>query len=260
MSTILVTGGTGTLGQPVVARLREQGDEVRVLSRRSGAGTHVGDLKTGAGVAEAARGAELVVHAASDTPFGRADFKQTAHLLDVAGDAEHLLYVSIVGIDQIPFPYYKRKLACEHLITSSGIPSTILRATQFHELIASVARAVERLPLALLPLDFRFQTVAAAEVAERVADLIGGQPAGGILNFGGPEVLSLEHMAKAWKAARGRPRRMLRLPLMGKVARGFREGRNTCPEQAFGRQSWGEFVAQGRALPSPRTAETLRRT
>lgn len=244
MSVVLVTGGTGTLGQPVVSRLRERGDEVHVLSRRPGAGTHLGDLKTGVGVAEAARGAELVIHAASDTPFGRADVEQTAHLLDAARDARHLLYVSIVGIDQIPYPYYKRKLACEQRIASSGIPYTILRATQFHELIASVARAVERLPLALLPLDFRFQTVAAADVAERVAELIGGEPSGGILNFGGPEVLSLEQMAEAWKAVRGRPRRVVRLLVPGKVAQGFREGRNTCPEQAAGGQSWGEFVAE----------------
>ena len=249
MSVVLVTGGTGTLGQPVVARLREQGDEVRVLSRRPGAGTHVGDLKTGAGAADAARGAELVIHAASDTPFGRADFKQTVHLLDAVRDARHLLYLSIVGIDQIPFPYYKRKLACEQRIASSGIPYTILRATQFHELIASAAHAVERLPLALLPLDFRFQTVAAAEVAERVAELIGGAPSGGILNFGGPEVLSLEQMAEAWKAVRGRPRRVVRLALPGKVARGFRVGRNTCPEQAAGRQSWGEFIASEPPIP-----------
>jgi uncharacterized protein YbjT (DUF2867 family) len=242
MSVVLVTGGTGTLGQPVVTRLREQGDEVRVLSRRPGAGTHVGDLKTGVGSAEAARGAELVIHAASDTPLGRADVEQTMHLLDVAGDARHLLYVSIVGIDQIPFLYYKRKLACEQLVAGSGIPYTILRATQFHELIASVGGAAERLPLALLPLDFRFQTVAAADVAERIAELIGGEPSLGIVNFGGPEMLSLEQMAEAWKAARGRPRRLARLPLMGKVARGFREGRNTCPEQAAGRQSWSEFV------------------
>ncbi len=249
MSAILVTGGTGTLGQAVVARLREQEHEVRVLSRRPQAGTHVGDLKTGDGVAEAARGAELIIHAASDTPFGRADLEQTAHLLDAAMDARHLLYVSIVGIDQIPFPYYKRKLACEQLITSRGVPYTILRATQFHELIASVARAAERLPLALLPLDFRFQTVAAAEVAERVADLIHGEPSGGILNFGGPEVLGLEQMTHAWKAARGRPRRVTRLPLVGRVARGFREGHNTCPDQLGGRQTWTEFVASLASSP-----------
>jgi nucleoside-diphosphate-sugar epimerase len=107
MSTLLVTGGTGALGRHIVARLRERGDDVRVLSRRPGAGTHVGDLSTGEGVAEAARDAELVVHAASDTfrRLGRSDLDQTRNLLDAAKDANHLLYVSIVGIDSIPYVY-----------------------------------------------------------------------------------------------------------------------------------------------------------
>ena len=253
MSTVLVTGGTGALGRLVVACLREQGgagDDVRVLSRRPGAGSHVGDLNTGVGVADAARGAELVVHAASDTQrLGRTDLEQTMHLLDAVRDAGHLLYVSIVGIDRIPFGYYQRKLECEQRIVSSGIPYTILRATQFHELLAFVLRGAERLPVVPLPLDFRFQTVAAAEVAERVAQLIGAEPARRIVNFGGPEVLSLRQMAATWKSERGRPGRVIGLPLPGTVARAFREGRNTCPDEAAGRQGWAEFVAAGALVP-----------
>jgi uncharacterized protein YbjT (DUF2867 family) len=250
MSTILVTGGTGALGSLVVERLRAGGHDVRVLSRRAGAGTHVGDLRTGVGIAEAARGAELVVHAASDVRrFGRSDPEQTAHLLDAARGAGHLLYVSIVGIDQIPFAYYRRKLTCEQQVAASGIPHSILRATQFHELIAWPLRGAERLPVAPLPLDFRFQTVAAADAAARAAELIGGEPTGGIVNFGGPEVLTLEEMAETWRAARGRPRRTVRLPLPGRVARAFREGRNTCPEEASHGQRWEEFVAAGPEIP-----------
>ncbi len=133
MSTVLVAGGTGALGRHVVSRLQERGDDVRVLSRRPGAGTDVGDLNTGAGVAEAARGAELVIHAASDfRRFGRTDLEQTEQLIAAAQDARHLLYVSIVGIDSIPSPYYRRKLACEE-------------------------RIAERLPLAPLPLDSAFR-------------------------------------------------------------------------------------------------------
>jgi uncharacterized protein YbjT (DUF2867 family) len=104
-------------------------------------------------------------------------------------------------------------------------------------------------PLAPLPLDFGFQTVAAADVAERVAELIGGQPAGRVLNFDGPAVLSLGQMAEAWRRARRRPRRLVRLPVPGGVAQAFREGRNTCPEQANGRQSWAEFVASEPPIP-----------
>jgi uncharacterized protein YbjT (DUF2867 family) len=244
MSTVLVTGGTGAVGRHVVSRLRERGDEVRVLSRRPGAGTHVGDLNTGEGVADAARGAEMVVHAASDfRRRGRSDLDQTRHLLRAAHDATHLLYVSIVGIDSIPLGYYQRKLACERTIASSTKPYTILRATQFHELIGWLMRGAERLPLALLPLDFQFQTVAAADVGARTAELIHSEPPSGIADFGGPEVLTLGQMAQAWKEQRGRPRQLARLPAPGRAARGFREGRNTCPDDAEGAQTWPQFIA-----------------
>jgi uncharacterized protein YbjT (DUF2867 family) len=250
LSTILVTGGTGALGSLVAGRLRAAGHEVRVLSRRAGAGTHVGDLSKGVGVAEAARGAELIVHAASDVQrFGRSDTEQTSHLLDAAPDARHLLYVSIVGIDQIPFAYYRRKLECERLVAASGIPYTNLRATQFHELVGWLLQSAERLPIAPLPLDFRFQTMAAVDAAARVQEVIEGDPLGAVVNFGGPEVMTLRQMAEIWRAARGRPRRAVRLPLPGAVARAFREGRNTCPEQASGGQRWEGFVAAGPEIP-----------
>jgi uncharacterized protein YbjT (DUF2867 family) len=250
MSTVLVAGGTGAVGRHVVSCLRERGDEVRVLSRRPGAGTHVGDLNTGEGMAEAAQGAELVVHAASDFRWlGRSDLDQTRHLLGVLHDATHLLYISIVGIDAIPYVYYRRKVACEQAIASSSKRHTILRATQFHELIGWLMRGAERVPLALLPLDFRFQTVAAAEVGARTADLIHSEPRQGILDFGGPEVLTLGQMAQAWKDQRGRPRWVGRLPAVGGVARGFREGRNTCPEHAEGTQTWAQFVASDPKSP-----------
>ncbi len=251
MSTVLVTGGTGALGRHVVASLRERGDDVRVLSRRPGAGTHVGDLNTGAGVADAARGAELVVHAASQTfaGMGRSDLDQTRHLLQAAKHAEHLLYVSIVGIDKMPYLYYRHKLACEQSIASGQVPYTILRATQFHELIGWLMRTVERLPLAPLPLDFRFQTVAADEVGARAAELVHADPRREITDFGGPEVLTLGQMAELWRTERGRPRRLVRLPAPGATARAFREGRNTCPEHAEGIQTWAQFVASDPANP-----------
>lgn len=244
MSTVLVTGGTGALGRHVVARLRERGDEVRVLSRRPGASTHVGDLNTGAGVADAARGAELVVHAASDfRRLGGPDGAQTKNLLQATRDANHLLFVSIVGIDSIPYIYYRNKLRCEQAIASSRVPYTILRATQFHELIGWLVRAAERLPLAPLPLDFRFQTVAAEEVATRIAELMHSDPGRGIVDFGGPELLTLGQMAELWRTERGRPRRLMSVPVPGRIPGAFRRGRNTCPEHAEGIQTWAQFVA-----------------
>lgn len=250
MSTVLVTGGSGTLGSTVVSLLREGGHDVRVLSRRPGAGTHQGDLATGRGVAAAADGAEIVVHAASDTRrLGRRDVEQTTHLLDAAAGARHLLYISIVGIDAIPFAYYRRKLACEELVAAAAPPHTILRATQFHELLTMLMRSVERIPVAPLPLDFRFQPVAAPEVAARLVELAGGEPVGRAADMGGPEVLELDQLARTWGEVRGRPRRLVRLPLPGRAAEAFRQGRNTCPDDATGALTWARHVA---ALPPRR--------
>ncbi|MGH3393395.1 MAG: SDR family oxidoreductase, partial [Streptosporangiaceae bacterium] len=247
MSIVLVTGGSGTLGQHLVPILAERGHEVRVLSRRPGAGTHVGDLATGEGVATAADGAELVVHAASDPRMGRSDPAQTASLLSAvgaAGSCRHLVYLSIVGVDAIPFRYYRTKLDCERLIEASPVPSTTLRATQFHELLARALRALGRGPVSLLPLDLVFQTVAAAEVAARTADVLEDEPLRRAPDFGGPEVLTGWQLAGAWRAVHGRPRRVLSIKLPGRGYRAFADGLATCPEHADGQQTWAQFAAQ----------------
>jgi uncharacterized protein YbjT (DUF2867 family) len=243
MSIVLVTGGSGTLGRHLVPILAGRGHQVRVLSRRPGAGTHVGDLATGTGVAEAAAGADLIVHAASDRRMGRSDARQTENLLAAARNGRHLVYVSIVGVDAIPFGYYGAKLACEKLVEAAPVPATVLRATQFHELLAMGLRATMSWPVRPLPLDLLVQSVAAAEVAARVADLTEGDPLGRAPDFGGPEVLNGWQVIAAWRARHGWPRSVLNLRLPGAVYRAFADGRNTCPDHADGRETWAEFVA-----------------
>lgn len=80
------------------------------------------------------------------------------------------------------------------------MPSTILHATQFHELLAMALRATGRLPVTLLPLDLVFQSVAAAEVAARAAELLDGPPLGRAPDFGGPQVLTGWELAGVWRA------------------------------------------------------------
>jgi uncharacterized protein YbjT (DUF2867 family) len=148
VTLVVVTGGTGVLGQHATRVLGERGHAVHAVARRTGV-----DLTARADVDAALQGAELVLHAASDTRrFGARDLTQTRNLLAACGHVRHLLYVSIVGIDAIPYRYYRRKLECERLIEQSGVPHTILRATQFHELIDWALTALGRWPLAPLPL------------------------------------------------------------------------------------------------------------
>jgi len=143
---VLVTGGTGTLGRHVVQRLRQSGHHVRILSRKQHAEVDAvrGDLKTGTGLEVAVAGCHAIIHAA--TGFRKSlssratDVDGTRRLLEVARreDIKHLVYVSIVGIEGVDFPYYRTKLAAEALVHEGNIPWTILRATQFHDLIGGL--------------------------------------------------------------------------------------------------------------------------
>lgn len=246
MSVVLVTGGTGTFGRKLVPILAARGHEVRTLSRRPGGGTHTGDLTTGAGLAQAAAGADVVVHAATDsrvTATGRTDPEQTRRLLAAIGDCRHLLYISIVGIDAIGYRYYRSKLECERLIAAGPVPSTTLRATQFHELIARALATAARSPVAVLPLGLRFQSVAAVEVAARAADLIEGEPLGRAPDFGGPQVLTGREITRAWLKRHNWPRIVFGVRWPGAVYRSFAAGLHTCPEHADGHQTWEEFLA-----------------
>ncbi|MFD9264002.1 SDR family oxidoreductase, partial [Streptomyces sp. NPDC059538] len=167
MSTILVTGGTGTLGRPVVARLRDAGHEVRALSRH--APQYPVDLLTGNGLDAATAGAEVIVHCASDTRGGgKNDVAATRHLIDAArraGTVTNIVYISIVGVDVVPFGYYRTKLKVEQQLERSGLGVTILRTTQFHDLVAQVVDMAAKLPLLPVPVPggVRVQPVAVGE-------------------------------------------------------------------------------------------------
>ncbi|WP_246394504.1 SDR family oxidoreductase, partial [Pseudonocardia pini] len=170
----LVTGGTGTLGRVLVEQLRAAGTPVRVLSRHAGEGRVVGDLATGSGIREAVRGSDVIVHCAT----GRKDSAAARTLVDaaLAEGRPHVVYVSIVGIDRIPLGYYREKLEVERLLTASGLPVTILRATQFHQLVATMLSALGKVPGVLpVPRGIAFQPVAVADVAARLVELACGR-------------------------------------------------------------------------------------
>ncbi|MEZ7004103.1 SDR family oxidoreductase [Streptomyces sp. AD55] len=242
MSTILVTGGTGTLGRPVTERLRERGHEVRVLSRR--AQPYAVDLREGGPALDAAlEGVDTVVHCAS-TPRG-GDERAAANLIAAARRAgtRHLVYISIVGVDRVPMGYYRAKLAVERLVEESGLGWTVLRATQFHELVTELLRMLSKPPVMPLPAGVSDQPVEVAEVADRLAELAAGEPAGRVPDLGGPEVRTLESLARAYLTATGRRRALVRVPLAGKTYRGFRTGGHLAPERAVGERTFEEYLA-----------------
>jgi uncharacterized protein YbjT (DUF2867 family) len=255
MTKVLVTGGNGRLGSRVVKELTETGYSVRIMSRKrqpmdllSATEWAQADLETGQGIADAVADIDVIVHTAS-SPFKNTrqiDVEGTRLLLEqarVAGVA-HVIYISIVGIDRIPYYYYRAKLAAEESVKNSGIPWSILRATQFHYLVDLFFQAATKMPLVtLLPTDLRCQSIAESEVASRLCEIAVAGPRGRLPDLGGPEVLTAGEMAHTWLMLRGMHRRVLPLHLPGKVAQGFRRGYNTCSDQPVrGHITWTEWV------------------
>lgn len=226
--TVLVTGGSGLLGSALVGALRDRAD-VRVLSRRTfdRPGYVRGDLETGDGLAAAMDGVDVIAHCASAADYRRPrrDVEQTRTLLDAArGHGPHIVYISIVGVDRIPFGYYRAKLASERLIEESGLPWTTLRATQFHDLALLFLMLLTKAPVAIVPRGFSGQPVDVGEVADRMAELVLGEPAGRVADLGGPRVERAEEMMRLYLDLIRRRRPMLRVPLPGRIGAGFRAG------------------------------------
>jgi uncharacterized protein YbjT (DUF2867 family) len=254
-SPILVTGGTGTLGSLVVPRLQDAGHEVRVLSRRShdsrdGIEFVTGDLATGEGIDTAVDGIEIIVHLAGSA---KGDEDKARNLVQAASraGAQHLVYISVIGAEEIPidsridrtmFGYFASKRAAEQVVADSGIPWTILRATQFHQLMLTVARGMAKLPVMPVPAGFQFQPIDADEVAARLVELTLGEPAGMVPYMGGPQVYDMADLLREYLRARHRRRLIVPVPLPGKAARAFRAGANLAPEQAVGHRTWEEFL------------------
>ena len=249
MQTTLVTGATGALGTPTVARLRKAGHDVRPLSRRAGPGLTSGDLLTGAGIREAVAGADTVVHLATG-PRGRGDVDATHHLLDAATTARvgHVVLISIVGVDDIPLGYYRDKVIIERLVRESGLPHTILRATQFHSFVESLLAGQRLSPMVLAP-RFPVQPIAVEEVADRLVDLAGSAPAGRVPDIGGPEQHQLPDLARLWAEATGTRRPVVPITLPGKLSATYRAGSALVPGPAYGRQTFADHMSSRPRAP-----------
>lgn len=237
MEPILVTGGTGTLGRAVVTSLRAAGVPVRVLSRRPGPDHVVADLLAGP---PRLSDVDTVIHLATTLRGGR-DVIATRNLVTAASHVRHLVFVSIVGIDRIPIGYYKGKLEAERLV--SRVPHTILRATQFHDLIRRVLSGAARLPLMPVPV-MRAQPVDVRDVAAVLADLAQSEPSGRAPDFGGPLVQTVASLATEYLKATDRHRKQLPLRFPGRAFRAVRDGALLVPPGSpTGTITFADFLA-----------------
>lgn len=255
---VLVTGGTGVLGRAVVQELIRRDHGVTVLSRRAappglpdGVSAVQGDLSTGVGLAAAISDCTTVVHCASDFRRHRAvDLEGTRMLVEAAeraGDAgsrAHVIYISIVGCDRIPFAYYRSKALAELAIAQSKLPWTVLRATQFHDLVLALGDYVSRPPVVMVPRGVQDQPVSVLDVASRVGELVASGPSGRADDFGGPEVLSMDQLIRSVAAALGRDRRFVSVPPFGRVFRGYAAGHHLAPGLPTGGRTFADYLAE----------------
>jgi uncharacterized protein YbjT (DUF2867 family) len=208
---IVVIGGTGLIGTKVVKRLRQIGHEVVAASPDSGVNTI-----TGAGLAEALAGAQVVVDLANSPSFEDTAvlkfFETAGHNLlaaEAAAGVKHHVALSVVGSDRLPESGYLRaKMAQERLIKASGIPYTIVRSTQFFEFVSGIAESAAvgqtiRLSPALL------QPIMSDDVADAVTDVAVGAPVNGTIEIAGPERVPLDEIVRRFLRAKQDPRKVI---------------------------------------------------
>src|SRR6201998_3359863 len=200
---IVVIGGSGLIGSKLVNKLSEHGHEVVAAAPSNGV-----DSTTGEGLAEALKGASVVVDVTNSPSWEDAavlNFFETStrNLLTygAAAGVKHHVALSVVGTERmLASGFFRAKMAQENLIKASKIPYTIIRATQFFEFVKGIADfSTEgnkvRMPSALT------QPMAADDVAAAVARVATGAPADGVVEVGGPEKFQLDELVREYVAA-----------------------------------------------------------
>ncbi|GAA2395994.1 SDR family oxidoreductase [Nonomuraea africana] len=248
-SSILLTGGTGTLGRLILPLLHDAGCDVRVLSRSGrdagdGAEYVSGDLRKGEGVEPAVDGVEIILHLAGSS---KGDAEATENLVRAASRARvrHLVYISVIGADRIPLSWFSSKLGAERAVAGSGLPWTTLRAAQFHDLALKTVQAMAKLPVIPVPGGMRFQPVDARDVAARLVELTLHKPAGLVPDLAGPKVYGMAELSRGYLQARGKHRLMMPVRIPGKAGRAYRAGENLSLEgAATGKRTWEDFLTE----------------
>lgn len=256
---VLITGGTGLLGPHLVREARARGHGVRVLSRRPlddglpdlaadpGVEGAEGDLVSGAGLEAAVRGVDGVVHAASNPRDPRTvDLEGTRRLIPALrkAGAPRVAYPSIVGVDRVPLALYRVKRRVEETLLDSGLPTTVVRGTQFHGFLDRLLRRIASLGVVGVPWATPLQPVAEEEYAGRLMDALEDSPEGRAPDVAGPEIRTARELARSWVRRRGRWRPTVAVPLPGAAARAARRGGLTNPDRAVGRSTWEAWLVR----------------
>jgi uncharacterized protein YbjT (DUF2867 family) len=223
---VAVAGGTGVVGRLTVEAVRGNGDEPVVLARSTGV-----ELVSGNGLAQALAGAGAVIdvsniaatRASVVSEFFEATSRNLMRAADQAG-VGHIVALSIVGVDHVPFGYYEGKLRQEEVLAASPVPVSILRAAQFHEFPGQyLARSSGR--FVVVP-KWRTQPVAAREVATALAALAALPPGSPVAmsELAGPREENMADLLRQVLAARGERRRVIEVRVPGAGGRAMAAG------------------------------------
>lgn len=254
---IVVIGGTGLIGSKTVPILRQRGHDVVAASPQSGVNTI-----TGEGLKEVLTGAQVVIDLANSPSF---DDKAVLEFFEASGRnllpaealarVRHHVALSIVGTDRTDNGYFRGKVAQEKLIEASGVPYTIVRATQFMEFLGGIADSsmtgnTVRLPPVL------FQPIAADDVAAKVAEAALAAPRSGIVEIAGPERAPFNEIVSRYLKAIGDPREVVGDP-EAQYWRGRVEERSLVPlgEARLGRIGLDEWLRADPLSANRRSAQ-----
>lgn len=247
MKKLFVTGGTGLLGQQFLAQAAQANFEVLLGVRNPATAPQqfpsiTFDLDQPDAPLDLA-GVDTIVHLASNTQ----DLKADSDLMGIQGllkaiesyPIQHFIYMSIVGVDQVPVKYFKNKHRVEQLIQQQGIPYSILRATQFFEFFEQEIDTQLKKRLAIVP-NLRYQPIATTVVAQHLLQLCQGTPLQGIQEIGGPEVFFFKDAIWQYQQKSGDRSLVLGIPnpLLGKLGRALTTGKRVDGPL------WGEYVRE----------------
>ncbi|MGW0856052.1 SDR family oxidoreductase [Streptomyces sp. NPDC002690] len=214
-----VIGGTGLIGSQVVNDLNAAGHEAVPHAQSTGV-----DVISGRGLQEAVAGADAIVDLTNSPTFDEASpafFQKSMDNLLAAGaegGVGHFVVLSIVGVDQVPeLDYYRAKTLQEEILAAGPIPYSIVRATQFMEFIESVLSWTTEDGTVRLPAT-PIQPIAAADVAQAVAEVAAGSPLGGVRNIAGPDVFTLDELGRITVAHASDGRTVVTDPTAGMFA------------------------------------------
>jgi uncharacterized protein YbjT (DUF2867 family) len=248
---IAVAGGTGLLGELVVAQAAKAGHDVVVIARSRGV-----DVSTGEGLDEALRGVDTVIDVTNMTTMDGAAatrfFEAVTRNLQEAGQragVRHYVLISIIGIDRVPWGYYQAKLSQEKVALTGPVPATVLRAAQFHEFALQMLTRFGG-PVAAVP-KMLSQPVAAREVAVELVRLAEGEPCGMAPEIAGPEKLQMAGLVRKVSRRRGPRKLVLSFPMPGAAGKAMAGGGNLPVGPGIrGKQTFDEWLTESEASRS----------